>query len=156
MTESRVLLRGVLHYFLESGYEGDGWAFQDERFITENTTRFHCRKCGLPWDKDRHPNDPYVPTGGRYCPPGAHDFQLISKENWSYEGLHFLDDGDELTIYDKADPSKVVWSGTIKRRVLNAAAPWRDVTQEGVGQDDWERWLVKEYPATLLPASRQS
>lgn len=110
-------MRGVLHFHSETGTEGGYWAFQDERHITPNLTRFSCKKCGAYWDKGHDPVGPTAEThpegescgwGEPYCAPGAHDFQLVSPEDWSYEGLHVLENGDKLTIFDKDDPTKVI------------------------------------------------
>ncbi len=32
---------------------------------------------------------------------------------WSYDGLYVLENSDQLTIYSKDDPNKVVWEGTV-------------------------------------------
>ena len=127
-------LVGILHFHSETGTEGGYWAFQDSQFITINTTRFSCVKCHKCWDKEKYPEGPIprssdaiymdrsIPldqaTGLNFelpseCPPDQHDFQPISKESWSYEGLQILENGDRLTIYSKDGPRKVLWSGKI-------------------------------------------
>lgn len=105
-------LEGVLHFHSETGSEGGYWVFQDKRFIIPNTTRFSCVKCHKYWDKGKNPGGVHdcIPP---QCLPDEHDFQPICKEDWSYEGLQVLEDGDSLTIYSKEDPTKVVWSGTV-------------------------------------------
>lgn len=141
---------GVLNVHFETGYEGLPWAFQDARFISENTNRFACSVCGAYWDKSDGTGGPIVddPTyvrqtdEHRYCAPGQHVFKLVSKENWSYDGLHILSDGDTLTVYDKKDPSQVVWSGTLS------------VSRRGIAQNVEKtvcaEWFTKGYPARLL------
>ena len=153
---------GVCHLFSETGTEGGYWAFQDGRHITENTTRFACAKCGSYWDKAQRPDGPYTDelpdkknmSGEPFCPPGTHDFQLVSKHDWSYEGLHVLKDGDRLTIYDKDEPNKVVWSGVIALTQLpfnSHASGWRiHADQQGIDRDTWSKWFFGEYPAKLV------
>lgn len=51
-------LEGVLHFFTETGTEGGYWAFQDLKYITKNTTRFACEKCGCYWDQEQEPDGP--------------------------------------------------------------------------------------------------
>ena len=156
-------LRGVLHLHSETGTEGGYWAFQDQRFITPNTTRFSCRKCGAYWDKKHLPSGPVVDdgkagktnsSGQPWCAPGTHDFALICPEDWSYEGLHILEDGDKLKIFDKADPSKVVWSGTIELRqhplfTQDAFGLWIHADQKGIRRKKWATWFFQAYPAEL-------
>ena len=168
MTKSRATIRGILHLWSETGTEGGHWALQDERFITKNTTRFSCKRCGAYWDKGTQPDGPAVDDltgekknllGGSYCAPGTHDFQLICPEDWSYEGLHVLKDGDKLTIYSKDDPSAVVWSGKIRLRQYplftnSARGLWIHADQVGIPRKKWAEWFFKGYPAKLLPASK--
>ncbi len=165
MTRSSAPLRGVLHLFSETGTEGGYWAFQDERFITPNTTRFACKKCGAYWDKADRPagpvcDEPDTPKtssfGHPYCAPGTHEFELVCPEDWSYDGLHVLEDGDTLTIYSKADPSVVVWSGTIRLRqhplfTEDAGGLWIHADQEGISRAQWAEWFFQGYPAVLVP-----
>jgi len=168
MTESRPSIRGVLHLWSETGTEGGYWALQDQRFITPNTTRFSCQTCGAYWDKAERPSGPVADehVGDRhgtnsfglpFCPPGTHDFRLICPEDWSYEGLHVLKDGDELTVYSKDDPSVTVWSGTIRLKqhplfTEDASGFWLHADQEGVSREQWAEWFFQGHPATLRPA----
>lgn len=166
MTASGAPLRGVLHFHSETGTEGGYWAFQDERHIAPNTTRFACTKCGAYWDKTDDPVGPNAEShpegedngfGNPFCAPNAHDFQLVSPEDWSYEGLHVLKDGDELTVYDKDDPAKVAWSGTIKLRQFDlftehASGMWIHADQEGMPRDEWAALFFAQCPATLVPS----
>ena len=78
-------------------------------------------------------------------------------ESWSYEGLHPLKDGDRLTIFDKADPTKVVWQGVIALRQLglftdHAKGMWIHADQDGIDRDTWATWFFNENPAELTPA----
>lgn len=167
--EQAVVMRGVLHFHSETGTEGGYWAFQDERHISQNTTRFSCTRCGAYWDKNTTPDGPPVDAmpkerrvkggygSGSYCEPGTHTFDLVSKEDWSYAGLHVLSDGDQLTIFDKADPTKVVWSGKIQLKqhglfTEHASGMWIHADQVGIKRDVWAKWFFGGNPATLAPA----
>ncbi len=159
-------LQGFLHFYSETGTEGGYWAFQDARHITPNVTRFSCAKCSAYWDKghdpvgptaESHPEGESCGWGEPYCAPDAHDFRLVSPEDWSYEGLHVLRDGDVLTVYDKADRTKIVWSGTIRLRehplfTEHAFGMWIHADQEGVGREQWAEWFCNQLPASLTPA----
>jgi len=68
--------------------------------------------------------------------------------SFSYEGLHILKSGDELTVYDKSNPSRIVWNGIIQLRP-NTKHPGCPI-QKGVQLDEWKRWFSEEYPATLV------
>ncbi|KKW22969.1 MAG: hypothetical protein UY70_C0008G0018 [Candidatus Kaiserbacteria bacterium GW2011_GWB1_52_6] len=154
----KIRLRGVLTFHSETGTEGGFWAFQDERFITKNTTHFACTKCHHYWDKEKDPEGPpaFDDSDSRYCAPLEHTFELISDENWSYDGLHILHNGDELTIFSK-DDSSVVWSGTIELTTFtsfteHADGWWIHSDQNGVPRHIWATWFFQEYPAFLTPA----
>lgn len=76
---------------------------------------------------------------------------------WSYEGLHVLQDGDQLTIFDKDDPKKVVWDGKISLRQFglfteDAQGMWIHAEQKGIDRETWSNWFFKEYPARLTTA----
>jgi len=159
MTESpnvREEIRGVLHLWSETGTEGGFWALQDETFISKNTTRFSCASCHAYWDKEASPDGPYADAlaESRFCAPGTHDFRLVSDTQWSYDGLHVLKDGDELTIYAK-DGGGVVWEGTVRLKphalfTEHASGMWIHADQEGVDRDTWAKWFFDEHPARLV------
>jgi len=167
MSRKKTVMRGVLHLWSETGTEGGYWAFQDERFITPNTSRFSCTACGAYWDTSDGSDGPHVdtlpeaqrisPLTGQhsYCPPGTHTFELVCPADWSYEGLHVLEDGDELTIHDKDDRSKVVWKGTISLRrhdlfTEDASGYWIHADQNGIDRRTWSEWFFGGYPAELV------
>ena len=111
-------LKGVLHFWSETGTEGGRWAFQNEKFISPPTSDW-------------------------------------PHEKWSYDGLHVLEDNDELTIYLKEDPNKIVWSGKIEliQHPLfteSVRGMWIHTDQKGVGREIWARWFIEEYPAKLI------
>ncbi len=155
------IISGVLAFHSETGTEGGYWAFQDQQFITENTTVFVCTKCGLYWDSgDESRKDlPWqtIPPleGHKFCAPGTHTFELSPPVLWSYEGLHILKDGDVLTIYDKEQTDKVVWQGIVQ--LINypcqteyVRGMWIHADQVGVDRETWATWFLREYPGKLV------
>ncbi len=157
------VLEGVLTFFSETGTEGGYWAFQDSRYILPNITRYTCKKCYLCWDKEINPSAPPVfeqlPDDDfdfpEFCPPDAHQFELVSKETWSYEGLHLLEDGDHLTIYRPGSKAEV-WSGVIalKQHPLfteDAQGMWIHADQKGIDRETWAEYFFKGYAAKLAP-----
>lgn len=73
-------------------------------------------------------------------------------ERWDYKGLYALEDGDQLTVFDKRDRRRVVWSGFIslwKNRLGRSR-------QRGVNHKKWARWFSKEYPAQFMPGPNQT
>lgn len=144
-------IEGVLHLYSETGTGGGDWAIQDKRHI--------------------FPRDP-LPPGTPDGPSGLHttsweDVGIVTrplllselpKENWSYEGLHVLGDGDYLTVYDKQIPMKIVWEGVIR---LCPQPMFTELTgggmrilfdQEGVERSVWEKYFLEGHPAKLDPA----
>ncbi len=86
------------------------------------------------------------------------DSLFISGEDWSYEGLHILKDGDQLTIYHP-DNKNEVWSGVIalKQHPLfteDARGLWIHADQIGIDRDVWAEYFFKEYPAKLVPSKK--
>ncbi len=170
--DKRFAFKGVCTFHSETGTEGGHWAFQDERFITPNTTHFYCSRCGLPWDKEKESEEdvfkkgeeselkyrgsPTLSGGMRhYCNRNAHEFKKISEKNWSYEGLHPLKNGDHLKIFSKEDPSKIVWEGTIQLQEYEVFSEhvfgmWIHSDQVGVERQAWAQWFFNEHPAELV------
>jgi hypothetical protein len=68
----------------------------------------------------------------------------------SYDGMHALENGDELTIYDKSDARAVIWSGHIELD-WNFEGFWTEAVQKGVNREVWRRWFTNTHPATLRP-----
>lgn len=70
----------------------------------------------------------------------------LSKEQWGYEGIILLEDGDNLRIYD--DKNKLIWHGYIK---LNTPATTQSdmYIQDGVEENKWFKFFTKEYNAVL-------
>ncbi len=73
-------------------------------------------------------------------------------DTWDFAGLHVLKDGDRLTIFDKRDKRRIVWSGFISL--------WQNrrgrSRQRGVNHKRWSRWFTKEYPAEFTPGPDQT
>ncbi len=158
------ILEGVLHLHSETGTEGGYWAFQDSRFIEQNTTRHACKGCGLYWDKSMSSSMPENPDYERpegwpeFCVPEEHEFELVSKESWSYEGLKYLNDGDKLTIYHP-DTGDEVWSGVIDLEqhdlfTEDARGYWIHADQKGIDRDEWAEYFFEKYPAKLEPLKK--
>lgn len=157
--EKKRVLEGVCHFHSETGTEGGYWAFQDKNFIKPNTTRFSCTKCNRYWDKKKNPNGPPRLENGKYCLSGEHDFKSISKENWSYEGLHILENGDKLTIFSLNSPKIILWSGTISLREYplfthHVFGLWVHSNQNGVEREKWAKWFFKGNPAQLICSTK--
>ena len=75
--------------------------------------------------------------------------------NWSYEGLHILQRGDQLTIY-QPDNKTEVWSGIINLKqhdlfTEHASGMWIHADQIGIERDAWAEYFFKGYPARLVP-----
>lgn len=92
------------------------------------------------------------------------DAQHIKKkpgyeEQWSYEGLHILRDGDYLIIYHPQKKDQEIWSGVIalERYDLfsqDASGMWIHADQKGIAREVWAKYFFEEYPAKLLPFRR--
>ncbi|HUZ92968.1 MAG TPA: hypothetical protein VNG29_03145 [Candidatus Paceibacterota bacterium] len=70
-----------------------------------------------------------------------------------YDGLHILQDGDHLTIRSKEDPSRILWSGSIKlSREGGIYDKWINADEAGIDRAVWWKWFRAEYPAELVIA----
>jgi hypothetical protein len=82
-----------------------------------------------------------------------------------YDGLNCLADGDYLKIFDKEDPTKVVWEGIIdlewernyRKYPMNpeygqqeVGGFWVHGLQSDVTPQQWGHWFFKAYPAELV------
>ena len=176
-----ITLEGVCTFYSETGTEGGYWAFQDLRFTSENTNNFVCKKCGICWDKEREPDEPHYEESEEqlppeekqaleellghavppYCPAGSHIFELYPERFWLYEGLHVLEDGDQLTIYNPKNRENVVWESSIalqhyKLFTESAFGWWIHADQRGIGRNVWAKYFFEEYPAKLVPAPQKA
>lgn len=156
-----VTIRGVLHLFSETGTEGAYWAFQDVRFTgIPDPDTFCCKKCGRVWDKKRNPQVPKRELDDECDHPKDHKWELSNPDgSWLYEGLHVLSNGDLLTVFDKEQHEKVLWSGEIllDPPYIGGAHLGLGVHcyQSGVFHEEWQKWFEGQHPAaiTLGPTS---
>ena len=164
MPEEKAVLKGVCCLHLETGTEGAYWAFQDEKFIKKNVIKPWCKKCGK-YLKTQDSNikvERVLPVADALsgkkptdCPDGEHEQE--TGEEWSYEGLHVLKNGDKLKIFSQSDPQLVVWSGTISLIhypcfTEDALGVWIHDDQQGIQRETWAEYFFKEYPAELIKA----
>ena len=79
-------------------------------------------------------------------------------ESWDYEGLHIIQNGDKLTIYNP-DNKKKVWSGVIKFKqdgVFKHIYERQSYAyQKGIEKNVWANYFYKKYPAKLIPAKNR-
>jgi len=73
---------------------------------------------------------------------------------WSYEGLHVLENGDHLTIFDPQS-KKVIWDGVIDLIELGlftdtAFGFWIHNDQKGMEREKWAEFFFKECPGELI------
>jgi len=92
------------------------------------------------------------------------DAKFIQGNSWAYDGLHVLEDGDQLVIYNQ-DDQEVFWSGLVHLTKQDRAwgTPNHDaspdlVTVTGIVMhqapalevlDAWKQAFSKEYTARL-------
>lgn len=76
----------------------------------------------------------------------------IHKNVWDSAGMYFLENGDELVIYDPKDLDKIVWHGVIHYNSIsrNELGYRCRKNQKGVSHKRWVRWFKEEYPALLI------
>lgn len=79
-------------------------------------------------------------------------------EQWSYEGLHILENGDLLTIFMPDDPAQIVWEGEIDLEEFSvftksAYGLWIHSDQKGVNRNRWAMWFFKQNHAKLVKRS---
>ena len=91
----------------------------------------------------------YLWTGGGRRP-------RRDKKLFGYEPeLCHLEHSQILNVYNKRNPQKVVWSGTIDIKQMErgdevlAYGHWVGAVQIGVDRDMWARWFFGGFPATL-------
>jgi hypothetical protein len=83
----------------------------------------------------------------------------IGREQWSYEGLHILEEGDYLIIYHPVDPDEIMWEGTISAtsvllNKLGFASALNHPKNLNIDVNKWERFFMRHYPAILIPKSQ--
>ena len=137
---------GVLFLYSETGTEGGYWAFQDSCYIQKNVPRGYCKKCGFYM---REQNGLLIK---KKSANGKHKEEI--GDAWDYEGLHILENGDNLTIYHP-DNHKEVWSGIINLKQYTlfteqASGMWIHADQIGIERDVWAEYFLKKYSAKLI------
>lgn len=158
------MLRGACCFHSETGTEGGCWAFQDGQFITKGVPKPYCKKCGKYLGPQQYENlkvtkvlpvteEVLVGKEPPECPEGQHEREV--GDSWSSEGLHILENGDQLTIYSPDNPTQVVWSGTISLRQYplfteDAFELWIHADQAGIDRKTWATYFLKKYPAELI------
>lgn len=151
-------MRGVCQFYFETGTEGCHWAFQDQRFMNiPDLTTFICSKCGRMWNKKHEKQAPKAVFATECRPVKAHNWKLgYPNGTWAIEGLHLLRDGDGLTVFDKEDPEKKLWSGKVSLRLRKS---YTELVVDGmivhafpknVPVETWKVWFFNEYPAQLM------
>jgi hypothetical protein len=70
------------------------------------------------------------------------------------EGLHLLENGNELIIFDLENPSEIVWQGVIALHIFEPFSKeicgcWIHAEQIGAPRLLWAKWFFNEYPAQL-------
>ena len=84
----------------------------------------------------------------------------LSKENesWSWSGTHILKHGDKLKVFDKENPEKLLWEGSIDfkwyqnyRKGYHYSDRKLRALPKGVEEKDWVKWTTEDYPAELIP-----
>lgn len=87
----------------------------------------------------------------RFIEPPTDDYPYAK---WSYDGLHVLENGDELTIYHP-ETNKVVWQGQIDLQQhplfteYTTEGFWIHADQKNISREDWSKFFLREYPARL-------
>lgn len=110
------------------GVEGD---FNDVFTKESNATSLECYVAG------EHVWEPEFPTG-----------------MWSYEGLHVLKNGDHLRVFDKDDPTKLIWEGDIQLDPVglfqeHAYNFWIHADQHGQDREAWAALFLEEHPCEV-------
>jgi hypothetical protein len=153
--------KGVLVFHSETGTEGGYWAFMDEKFMNIPSEAMTCIDCGLYWTpgmskKVRCPDDKFYRKVDELCTQrGSHNFELTYPDgSWSYDGLHTLKSGDHITVYEKDDPTKVLWDGTIDLTEFTVfensiSGLWIHNYQKNVDQDFWMNMFLYEHPVEV-------
>lgn len=150
---------GVLSFHTETGTEGGYWAFQDKRYISLVRPDY-CNICGLYLGDDRDiinsANQKRLQSG-KVCSKEIHD--QLEEEQWSYDGLHILKNGDFLKIFLKDKSRHEIWAGDIHLQTYppfqeTVFALWIHSDQIGVDRKIWGSWFFNKHPATLVLAPK--
>lgn len=176
-------IAGKLHLFSETGTEGGYWALQDSRFIdyvkpewglfedTEVVDPDNLGRVGIVAAATGENGAPFTSSTGRVVIDALINWRdgttelrksdTLLVESWSYDGLVLLRNEDELTIFDKDTPEKVVWHGLVKLISHDEETvgptllhPFRlHHDQVSVDQNEWANWFFRDSPAQLIRPS---
>ena len=156
-------IRGIVFVHLDQG-GGFPWAFNDTSYNYENKYHYVCKKCNRFWDKEKYPEEVEI-IDGDYCKQKDHDFKLTPKIYWSYEGIHYLKNGDYLRIFDKDSSEKIIWEGKIKFKITQKKFTFNgkeiettrpEIESENATYIDFANWFIEEYPGELTKKSETS
>lgn len=143
-------------------YGKGNWHLEDpSTAVTSDGTRVMYG--GTPSTKPQRPYD--VPQNGLTRATVKWDDNIVEQErlsntllvdNWSYEGLHILQNRDHLTIYHPQEEGQEVWKGVINLQQYDlftqtAFGFWIHADQKGIEREVWAEYFFKEYPARLVP-----
>ncbi len=86
------------------------------------------------------------------------------KKHGFWAGFRMLESGNYLKIFDKEDPKKVIWGGTVNLKSLRSYTKnfpaynpvnnkvelkWINHEPVGVDLNNWAKWFCEGYPAEL-------
>ncbi|MDP3990571.1 MAG: hypothetical protein Q8Q01_05200 [archaeon] len=85
---------------------------------------------------------------------------IFFKDRWSYERLHILVDGDQLSIFNPDDKDKIIWSVVITltqhpQFTEDVNGYWIHADQIGIDREVWAEYFLKKYSAKLIPFEKQ-
>jgi hypothetical protein len=78
------------------------------------------------------------------------DTRLIQPDALTWEGQHYLKNGDYLRIFNDAARREVLWEGEISLVKRPGSAYWRGV-QEGFADEQWAGMFSARKQALLIP-----
>ena len=87
-------------------------------------------------------------------------FQEDGCDPRSYDGLHILENGDRLTVFNPRNRKQKIWSGVISLKEYSPFAQavfwhWIHADQKGIRREKWAQFFFKEYPAELIPIRKK-
>ncbi|MFO0970922.1 MAG: hypothetical protein U0520_01055 [Candidatus Saccharimonadales bacterium] len=141
--------------FLEELRTDPDLTARDIFFDTDGTFKTHERKIARMYEN----GDKRVSVRWRDGEEGRYLPEDLREQQWSYSGMHYLHNGDSLTVYDRSSDGSVVWQGEVNLRFRHTRAMTEVATIAKSYQlrEDFEFWqglFVPESPATLVPRER--
>lgn len=177
-------LEGILD-FNHEGIKETAWCFQDKNFINLVQVKYPLIG-GTVYDSNNHNRKGKILSSetlrkGKWLSIEDEGFGLkditratvewqdgiIEKKRyskdllelkWCYNGMHILENGDDLTIYHPKT-KKEVWSGLIEFREPKPFQDYLDAVlvpsdSMNVKQETWLKYFLKNYPAKLNPVNQ--